>query len=410
MKIAIMCGGLVVLLVLGVMMPGPGCARKDPVQGSAGKAVPAARFRCPMHPQIVSDKPGECPICGMALEPIAGTVPEVKDKAGIDGLAPVVLSPDLRQRMGLTMGRVEKRSMKRVLRLPARIEADETRQVRVTFKLEGFVETLFVSATGQSVKKGDPLLTLYSPPLVAAAEEFRIAGQSGMPSLIEAARRRLMAWDVTVDQMAGLTATNAASRVITLFAPAGGTVTEKTLLAGQRITSGEPLMVITDCTVVWALADVSESDVPLMRIGAAVELSFANLPEKIFRGEVSFLPPGLDPVTHTLRARIVVPNPELLLRLGMYAEARVLFPAGERVAIPAAAVMQTGSRNYAFRDDGEGRLSPVEISIGLKDEGYFEVLAGLAAGDRVVTSANFLLDSESSIRAANEGQEKQAAP
>ncbi|MEI8351679.1 MAG: efflux RND transporter periplasmic adaptor subunit, partial [bacterium] len=175
MKTGIMCGGLMVLLVLGVMMPGPGCARKDPVQGSAGKAVPAARFRCPMHPQIVSDKPGECPICGMALEPIAGTAPEVKDKAGIDGLAPVVLTPDIRQRMGLTVGRVEKRDMKRVLRLPARIEADETRQIRVTSKLEGFVETLFVSATGQRVKKGDPLLTLYSPPLVTAAEEFRIA-------------------------------------------------------------------------------------------------------------------------------------------------------------------------------------------------------------------------------------------
>ncbi len=410
MKIAIMCGGLVVLLVLGVMMPGPGCARKEPVQGSAGKAVPAARFHCPMHPQIVLDKPGECPICGMALEPIAETAPEVKGEAGIEGLAPVVLSPDLRQRMGLTMGRVEKRSMKRVLRLPTRIEADETRQVRVTFKLEGFVETLFVSATGQSVKKGDPLLTLYSPPLVAAAEEFRIAEQSGMPSLIEAARRRLMAWDVEVDRVAGLTATNPASRVITLFAPASGTVTEKTLLAGQRITSGEPLMVITDCTVVWALADVSESDVPLMRIGVPVELSFPNWPGKVFHGEVVFLPPSLDPVTRTLRARIVVPNPDLLLRLGMYAEARVLFPAGERVAIPAAAVMQTGSRNYAFRDDGEGRLSPVEISIGLKDDGYYEVLAGLAAGDRVVTSANFLLDSESSIRAANEGQEKPAAP
>lgn len=410
MKTAIMCGGLVVLLVLGVMMPGPGCARKDPVQGSAGKAVPAARFHCPMHPQIVSDKPGDCPICGMALEPISGTSADAGGKAGIEGLAPVVLSPDLRQRMGLTVGRVEKRGMKKVLRLPARIEADETRQVRVTSKLDGFVETLFVSATGQGVKKGDPLLTLYSPALLAAAEEFRIAGQSGIPALIEAARRRLMAWDVAVDQVAGLTATNPASRVITLFAPAGGMVTEKTLLAGQRITAGESLMVITDCTVVWALADVSESDVPLMRIGVPVELSFPNWPGKVFSGEVVFLPPGLDPVTRTLRARIVVPNADLLLRLGMYAEAQVVFSAGERVAIPAAAVMQTGARSYAFRDDGEGRLSPVEIRLGLKDDGYYEVLAGLAAGDRVVTSANFLLDSESSIRAANEGPGKPAAP
>lgn len=410
MRTAIMRGGLVVLLVLGMMLPVPGCARKDADQGSSRKAVSAARFHCPMHPQIVSDKPGECPICGMALEPIEGSVPEVTDKAGIEGLATVVLSSDPRKRMGLTMGQVEKRSMKRVLRLPARIEADETRQVRVTSKLEGFVETLFVSATGQNVKKGDPLLTLYSPPLVAAAEELRIAEQSGLPSLIEASRQRLVAWGVSVDQVAGLTSTQSDSRAVTLYAPASGTVTEKTLLAGQRIAPGEPLMVITDCTVVWALADISESDVPLMRVGAPVDLSFPNWPDKVFSGKVSFLSPGLDPVTHTLRARIVVPNPDLLLRLGMYAEARVMFPAGERLAIATAAVMQTGSRNYAFRDDGEGRLRPVEIRIGLKDEGFYEVLSGVSAGDRVVTSANFLLDSESSIRAAIEGQEKQAAP
>jgi multidrug efflux pump subunit AcrA (membrane-fusion protein) len=354
-----------------------------------------------MHPQIVAEKPGECPICGMDLVPIEEAAGQ-EGKIGVAGLAPVTLSTEARQRMGLKLGAIEKRDMVRILRLPARIVPDETRQIRVTTKIEGFVEILYVSATGQVVKKGDPLMTIYSPALVAAQEEYRIALQSGMKPLIEAARQRLLNWDLTADQIAAVEKTNRVERTLTLYAPVGGVVTEKTLLAGQKIMPGESLMVLTDCSVVWAEADVAESDLPLVRVGLPVELSFPNQPGKSFSGEVSFLPPGLNAETHTLKARVTVPNPDGLLKLGMYADAGLRLTLGERTVVPETAVMQTGTHSYVFRDDGAGKLTPIEIRIGVRSDGYYEVLSGVAAGDRVVISANFLVDSESSIRAAIE--------
>jgi Cu(I)/Ag(I) efflux system membrane fusion protein len=388
------------LIVVGVLIPSSGCSKKPATPVTPVKTV-QARFHCPMHPQIVADKPGECPICGMDLVPIPEG-PGQKSEGGVPGLASVSIPEESRQRMGLTVGVVEKKAMTRVMRVPARIVADETRQVRVTTKLEGFVEALSVSAIGQAVHKGDPLLTIYSPQLIAAQEEYRVALQSGMPSLIEAARQRLVNWDITADQIAALEKTNRVERTFALYAPVSGVVTEKTLLAGQKIMPGDPLLVVTDCSGVWAEADVAESDLPLVSVGLAVELSFSYWPEKTFSGTVSFLPPGLNAETHTLKARVAVPNPDGLLKLGMYADALIRLSLGERTAVPGSAVMQTGTHSYVFRDDGGGRLTPVEVRLGLRSDGFYEVLTGVVAGDKVVTSANFLVDSESSIQSAIE--------
>jgi len=392
---------LVAMVLVWVMIPASGCSKKTPSQVAPAKAV-HARFHCPMHPQIVSDKPGECPICGMSLVPIEETAGE-SGKNTVSGLAPVTIAAEVRQRMGLTVGRVEKRAMTRSLRLPARIVADETRQVRVTTKIEGFVETLLVSATGQVVKKGDPLMTIYSPALIAAEEEYRIAIQSGMKTLIEASRQRLRSWDLSDAQISALEGTNRVDRTITVFAQTDGVVIEKSVLAGQKIMPGEPLMVLTDCSVVWAEIEVAESDVSLVRVGLPVALSFPYWTAKTFAGEVSFLPPNLNPDTHTLKARLTVPNADGLIKLGMYADATLSMSPGDRTVVPETAVMQTGTRTYVFRDDGGGKLTPVQIKVGLRNGGYFEVLTGVVEGDRVVTSANFLVDSESSIRAAIEG-------
>ena len=412
------------------MMPAAGCSNKAATQDVPAKAS-QSRYHCPMHPQIVSDKPGECPICGMALVraenkaesnsrrlgetprptgiqeiPPGRAKPQAEptlfQQIAVDGLAQVIITPETRQRMGLTVGTVEKRMMTRTLRVPARIVADETRQTRVVTKIEGYVETLFVSATGQAVKKGDPLFTLYSPQWISAQEEFRVALQSGMASLVESARQRLRSWDIPEPQIAAIEKTDGVERTLTLQSPAGGMVTEKSLLAGQKIMPGESLMVITDCSVVWAEADIHESDLPLVRVGLPVTLSFPYWPGKSFAGAVSFLPPGLNPEMHTLKARLSVPNPDGLLKLGMYADADLVLSLGERTAIPESAVMQTGTHSYVFRDDGNGKLTPVTVRLGTRADGFYEVLSGLAAGDRVVASANFLVDSESSIRAAIE--------
>jgi Cu(I)/Ag(I) efflux system membrane fusion protein len=310
--------------------------------------------------------------------------------------------------MGLTLGTVEKRVLTRDVRTSARIVADETRISMVTTKVEGWVEKLFVSVTGQSVRKGDPLLAIYSPQLVSAQQEYLsllpAAGdvsESAKP-LIASARQRLQLWDVSEEQITKLEKTRQVEKTLTLYAPAGGFVTEKNVLAGQKIMPGDSLMVVTDLSVVWGDADIYESDLPYVQMGMPMDLALPYWPGKAFSGKVSFLSPSLNRETRTLKIRLEIPNPESLLKLEMYADARLNYSLGEKPAVPETAVMRTGERDYAFRDSGDGKLIPSEVKLGVRANGYYEVLSGLNAGDRVVTSANFLVDSESSMRAALE--------
>jgi Cu(I)/Ag(I) efflux system membrane fusion protein len=275
----------------------------------------------------------------------------------------------------------------------------------VTTKVEGWVDRLLVAVTGQAVHKGDPLLTIYSPQLVSAQQEYLAAIQAGDPAagnkaLQALARQRLQLWDISDEQIARLEKTGQVEKTLTLYAPASGFVTEKQVLAGQKIMAGDSLMVVTDLSVVWGDADIYESDLPYVQIGMPMELTLPYWPDKIFRGKVSFLSPALDPQTRTLKIRLEIPNPEGLLKLEMYADAKLSYPLGERLAAPDTAILRTGERIYAFRDGGDGTLIPVEVAVGARSEGYLEIRSGLSEGDRVVTSANFLVDSESSMRAA----------
>lgn len=369
------------------------------------------RYHCPMHPAVVQDQKGSCPICGMDLVPIQKGLGEAADpRVSIPGLAAVSITSEIRQRMGLTTGAVEKRSLSREIRTSARIVLDETQQFKVTTKIEGWVEKLFVNITGQSANQGDPLLTIYSPELVSAQEEYLVARQLaaseaanpvlGGEKLLAAARRRLQLWDISEGQIQRLETTRQAERTMTLFAPAGGVVIEKNVLAGQKIMPGEPLLVIANLTNVWADADLYPPDLPYVKMGMPVEVTLPYWPDKVFKGTVTFISPTLDAATRTVKARLNIENPGLLLKPEMYANARLAWPLGETLAIPEAAVMRTGEHTYAFKDGGEGKLIPVEIRIGPRAEGYFQLLDGLKAGDRVVTSANFLVDSESSLKAA----------
>ncbi|HNX52591.1 MAG TPA: efflux RND transporter periplasmic adaptor subunit [Pontiellaceae bacterium] len=389
---------LAALLIGGAaaVLPPAGCGRNS-AGHPAGKTI---QYHCPMHPAVVSDQPGDCPICGMKLvlmeqekQPGAAAAPSVP------GLTAVSILPEARQRMGLVLGTVERRMLTRNIRTSARIVADETRLFRVTTKVEGWVDKLFVATTGQAVRPGDPLLTIYSPQLVSAQQEYLSAVQSA-GWLKDSARQRLRLWDVSDEQIDRLEKTGQVEKTLTLYAPSGGFVTEKTVLAGQKILPGDPLLVVADLSVVWGDADIYESDLPYVQVGMPMELALPYWPGKTFSGKVSFVSPVLDRETRTLKIRLEIPNPDALLKLEMYGDAVLRFSLGEKLTAPESAIMKTGERTYAFRDDGAGKLVPVEVKTGVRSDGYYEVLAGLNEGDRVVTAANFLVDSESSMRAA----------
>jgi membrane fusion protein, copper/silver efflux system len=373
----------------------------QPQPTSAAPADQPAQYHCPMHPTVVSDKKGSCPICGMDLVPIEKDKDEhAGHPSGVPGLAAVSITPDIRQRMGLTTGVIEKRHLARDVRTSARIVADETRLYHVTTKIDGWIEKLFTATIGQFVKQGEPLFSIYSPELVAAQQELLTATQSGVPEMAAAARERLTLWDVSAEQIDRLLATRKIEKTLTLYAPASGSIMERRLSAGHRAMAGEVLMTLADLSSVWADADIYQSDLAHVQLGMAVELTLPYWPEKRFVGKVTFLSAALDPASRTLKARIEVPNPDLLLKPEMFGVARLKYDLGEGNAIPEAAVMRTGEHTYAFKEGGAGRLIPVEIEIGPRADGYFQLLGGLNEGDKVVTSANFLVDSESALKAA----------
>ncbi|MHB1309519.1 MAG: efflux RND transporter periplasmic adaptor subunit, partial [Limisphaerales bacterium] len=356
---------------------------------------------------------GKCPLCGMKL--VEKKPQATASAAPVPGLTTVAITAETRQRMGLKLGTVEKRALTGAVRTSARIVANETRQHRVTTKVEGWVDKLFVATTGQAIKKGDPLLTVYSPDLVSAQAEYLIAiagvktlggsnavVQQGSDSLLAASRRRFELWDISDEQIDRLEKSGKAEKYLTLYAPASGWVTERMVLAGQKIMPGEPLMVISDLTEIWADADIYQSDLPHVKVGMPVQVTLPYWPGQVFTGQVSFITPTLNPMTRTLNARLEIHNPDLLLKPEMYATATLKLEHGEKLAVPTTAVLFTGTRNVAFRDVGDGHLAPAELKLGARSGDYYEVLEGLSEGDQVVVSANFLVDSESSMKAALE--------
>lgn len=413
--LGIVAGILVVLAAIAAVAISTGFV---PLSTAASAAPKGPKYHCPMHPTVVSDKPGACPICGMDLVPIGegGHADHDAPKSGVPGLAVVSITPQARQVMGLKLGTVEKRHLAREIRTSARIVADETRLWRVTTKNDGWVEKLFVAYAGQEVKKGDPLLTIYSPALVSAQTEYLMAlrargnvkpgneadAANGSGSLVSSARRRLELWDITADQIEQLSRTGKVEKFLTLYAPASGVVMARDVLAGQKIMSGDSLMVIADLSVIWGDADIYQSDLPYVKVGMPLEISFPYWPGKIFNGKVIFVSPTLDGESRTLSARLEIPNPELLLKPNMYGDARLMYEVGEKLSIPASAVMLGGQRTYAFRDVGDGHLVPSEIKLGVRSEDHYELLGGLNEGDKVVVSANFLVDSESNLKSALE--------
>ncbi len=350
---------------------------------------------------------------GVAPEGPAQDTPTTKEGATV-AQAAIRLSPEQRQMIGVTYGTVEQTTLQKTIRAVARVDFDERRLADVTFKVSGWVQDLFVDYTGKSVRKGEPLLTLYSPDLVTSQEEYLLAlrtrdqlAQSSLPEarngsqgLVEAARRRLLLWDSTPQQLKVLAERGAPQTFLTLYAPTSGTVIEKAVVKGMRVEPGMKLYRIADLSSVWLYADIYEDEVPLVREGQTAAISLSYYPGETFSGKITYIYPYLDTQTRTNKVRLEFANPQGKLKPGMYANSEIAINLGATLTVPEGAVLQSGLRQLVFVDQGQGVFAPREVKLGVKADSRFVVLDGLTAGERVVTSGNFLLDSESKLQSA----------
>lgn len=323
----------------------------------------------------------------------------------------VRLSAEDVRTFGITFGTAEVRPLRNTIRTTGLVEFDETRMAYVAPKFGGWAERLHADFTGAPVREGEPLLHVYSPELVTAQEELLLAarmaesvGESrvegvadGARGLLEAAKRRLRYWDIPEAEIRRILETGEVRRTLTLHAPVSGIVMEKGVVQGQAFQPGTNLYMIADLSEVWVNAEVFEADAALVREGMPADIRVAASPGRVFSGRVEYVQPTLGERTRSMKARISFQNPRGELKPGMYATVTFTADLGETLAVPASAVLHTGERTIAFVDMGGGRLMPHELTLGARGEDHVQVLEGLEPGQRVVTSAQFLLDSESNL-------------
>jgi Cu(I)/Ag(I) efflux system membrane fusion protein len=354
----------------------------------------------PMHPAYKSDKPGIAPDCGMQLVPVYADA-AAPGASTVNGYANVKLTSDRQQLIGVQTGMTEMRSLGRSVRTVGRVAVDETRLYKISTKFDGYIEKLYVNVTGQQIRKGQPLFSVYSPDLLATQQEYLLALRAAKqaPSLLAAARQRLLLWDITPGEIRQLERTGAARKSVTIYSPTNGYVLNKIAVEGARVTPGEPLFEIANLDHVWIQADVYESELQFIRLGAPATTTLSYIPGRTWTGRVTFIAPTVDPMTRTVKVRSEFDNADGALKPDMFGDVVIQQPAREVVVVPDSAVLQTGTRSVVFVVKGDGTFEPREVSVGTKSEQFYEVRSGLKAGEKVVTQANFLIDSESRLKA-----------
>jgi RND family efflux transporter MFP subunit len=395
---------LVAVLAVGALWAAGCSGKKVGSVNDAGKQI--AYYRDPMNPAITVDHPGKAP-CGMDYVPVyAG---EVSTKG-------IRIDPAVVQNIGVMAEEVKKRDLKKEIRTSGTVALNESKVYTLSTKFMGWAEKLYISYTGERVARGQPLLEVYSPELVSTQEEYLQAlryaqalppdasaeSRQGSRELAESARARLLNWDIPDSEIQALTARGTANKTMTLRSPDNGVVLEKMVEQGKQVEPGMVLYRIADLSVVWVMADIYPQDLPFVQTGQRTEVELSSLPGKIFEGRVAYLSPVLDQVAKTAQARIEVRNtPDLQFKPGMFATVRIASPvAVQAVAIPEQAVIHSGEKNIAVIELGGGYFDPREVQLGLVAGGYAQVLQGVAAGEKVVTSAQFLIDSESNLKSA----------
>ncbi len=383
---------------------GSAAARND-----ASEPEAVDHYTCPMHPSVHQHGPGKCPICGMNLIPVS-------KKQREEGV--VLIDDARRQLIGVRTGVVVEAPLTRSFRAVGRVTYDESKLTDVTLKVGGFITKLSVSRTGQRVKAGQTLFTLYSPELFSAEQDFLLASQTAsvatapgaasgrVDMLSRAARLRLELLGLGDGEIAALVERGTPAESIAFPSPASGFVIEKDVVQGAAVQAGMRLYRIAALDEVWVEAEVYEADLAHVHVGQAATVTLDYLPDRSYDATVSYLYPFLDAASRTGKVRVELANKQLELRPGMYASVRLASEAAPRLQVPAGAVVYTGPRRLVFVDLGGGRFRPQEIRVGAEADGMYEVLDGLEAGDRVATSGVFLIAAEARLGTAAKYWEK----
>ena len=354
-----------------------------------------------MNPAYKSDKPGKAPD-GMGLVPVYADGTTGAAPSTVNGYANVKLASDRQQLIGVQTGMTEMRSLGRSVRTVGRVAVDETRLYKISTKFDGYIEKLYVNVTGQPIQRGQPLFSVYSPDLLATQQEYLLAMRAAKqsPSLLASARQRLLLWDITPAEIEELERTGSARKSLTIHSPTSGYALNKVAVEGARVTPGEPLFEIANLDHVWLQADVYESELQYVRLGAPATMTLSYVPGRTWTGRVTFIAPTVDSMTRTVKVRLEFDNRDGALKPYMFGDVVIEQPARRVVVVPESAVLQTGTRSVVFVVKSDGIFEPREVSVGTKSEQFYEVRSGLAAGEKVVTQANFLIDSESRLKAA----------
>jgi RND family efflux transporter MFP subunit len=430
------------LLVVGAATLLSGCGREG---DKATQGTEEQLYTCGMHPQVIQNKPGNCPICGMKLTPVRkqagapGTAASAerkikfykstmnpgetspvpaKDSMGMD-MVPVyeseggaadslliTVDPTTMQDMNIHTATVTRGPLRRVVRTVGVIDYNEAGLADVTTKFRGWLEKLDVTATGQLVMKGDPLFQIYSPELYSAQREYVLALQGtnapGGAALQASARTKLKYFDISDEQIAELERTREPSKTLRVLAPQDGFVSEKMVVQGQMVEAGARLYRLADLGLVWVQAQIYEQDLPFVKLGQEATVTLPYLPDREFRGRVTYIYPNVDEKTRTVRVRMEFHNPGYFLKPGMFATVQVLSELAPSVLlVPDMAILRSGERNTVFIALEGGKFEPRTVTLGPRAENNtYQVLSGLNEGDRIVTSGQFLLDSESQLREA----------
>jgi len=381
-----------------------------PVYEEAGSGTgekKIAYYKDPMHPWFTSDKPGKAPDCGMDL------VPVYEGESNGKGIK---IDPVVVQNIGVKVEDVVKRKLNKTIRAVGKVDYDERRVYSVNSKIMGWVEKLYVDYTGKLIHKGEPLMELYSPELVSTQEEYLQAlryrksmqqssleeARKGSDDLIQSAKRRLQYWDIPESEIKALEERGTPNKTMTIYSPADGIVMEKMVQKGQNIMGGMELFKIADLSTVWVLADVYQYELPWVKVGGQVEIELSYLAGKSFKGTITYVYPYLNMETKTAKVRVEVQNTQdFELKPGMYATVKISSPTTVfDVAVPEDAIIRSGERNIAVMALGGGYFDPREVKLGLTAEGYVQILDGIREGEKIVVSSQFLIDSESNLKAA----------